>query len=180
MELQTERMSLRKITPELIHHYFNTLGKQQIMELLGLEEAEYSTYRQMHEEGMETFRLTMLYFLLIRKADGSILGNCGFHTWNKTHHRAELFYALKRDEDKGQGYLTEVLPLVLAFGFSDMGLHRIEACVAARNTPSVRLLQRQGFVQEGTLREHYLVDDVYEDSDVYALISRPSGTRAAV
>jgi ribosomal-protein-alanine N-acetyltransferase len=49
----------------------------------------------MHEKGMETHRISLLYFLLFDKETQMCIGECGFHTWKKTHRRAELFYSLK-------------------------------------------------------------------------------------
>ena len=53
-----------------------------------------------------------------------------------------------------------------------MKLHRIEALVADWNIASVKLLLKNNFIKEGTLKEHYLVDGVFEDSDCYALINK--------
>ncbi len=42
---------------------------------------------------------------------------------------------------------------VIRYGFSVMGLHRIEAGVLPGNDASVRVLQKLGFVEEGSRRE---------------------------
>jgi ribosomal-protein-alanine N-acetyltransferase len=49
----------------------------------------------MHEKGMETHRISLFYFLLFDKETQMCIGECGFHTWKKTHRRTELFYSLK-------------------------------------------------------------------------------------
>jgi ribosomal-protein-alanine N-acetyltransferase len=59
---------------------------------------------------------------------------------------------------------------VLDVGFIELNLHRIEALVAADNTPSVKLLLRYGFTKEGTMREDYVVEGKNEDSDCYSLL----------
>lgn len=119
---------------------------------------------------METDRLSMFYFLLHEKDTNRILGECGFHTWNKTHKRAELFYSLRNEEDKRKGLMKEALATVLAFGFTELDLHRVAALVASYNTPSIRLLEHYGFTKEGTLREDYVVEGRSEDSDCYSLL----------
>lgn len=78
---------------------------------------------------------------------------CGFHKWNKKHDRAELFYALRTNEVKLKGYMSEVVPVVLKHGFNEMNLHRIEALIANWNEPSIRLLKKNDFTFEGTNRE---------------------------
>jgi RimJ/RimL family protein N-acetyltransferase len=60
---------------------------------------------------------------------------------------------------------------VIEFGFTQMGLHRIQAHTIADNIRSVRLLQRLGFRHEGTLREYSLEDDgTFHHSAVYGLL----------
>ncbi len=120
---------------------------------------------------METDRLSLLVFLLVEKESGRTIGQCGYHTWNRLHDRAEVFYLLSDDGDKRKGYMKEALAAVLQYGFREMRLNRIEAFVADYNEPSVRLLHHYGFRKEGTARGHYLVDGVYEDSDFYALLA---------
>ena len=66
--------------------------------------------------------------------------------------------------------MTEALKAVLGYGFSQMGLHRIEAMAAPYNTASLRLLQNMGFTFEGTLRQHYNVNGNMEDSVMYSLL----------
>lgn len=161
---------LKAITPDLIHELYETKSREDIMRFFGFEEADYQHFKNMHEHGMETYRFSMFFFLLIHMETGLPVGECGFHTWNKIHNRAELFYKLRNDVDKQKGLMTEALKAVLDFGFSELGLHRIKALVAESNTASVKLLQRYGFTKEGTMREDYLVDGKQEDSDCYSLL----------
>lgn len=172
--LETERIRLKTITPAIIHSLFETKQQAEIMLELGVDERGYEKYKVMHSTGIETYRTTMLFFLLINKETNKIIGECGYHTWYRDHNRAEVFYKLTDDSDKRKGYLSEVLPFVLNYGFNVMKLHRIEALVANWNAPSVKLLQKNNFQFEGTLKEHYLVDGVFEDSDSYALIKKQS------
>lgn len=169
--LQTDRVLLRRIVPATIRMLFESSDKAHIQQMLGADEKEYERYKRMYESGMETFSSSLFYFLLVKKESNQFIGECGFHTWNKRHNRAEVFYLLKNEADKRQGYMSEVLPLVLDFGFKELELHRIEAYVAASNLPSVKLLAKNGFTKEGTSKEHYLADGHYEDSDCYALLN---------
>ena len=112
----------------------------------------------------------MFYFLLIDKKSGLPIGECGFHSWNTTHNRSEVFYNMINEDFKQKGLMTEALKAVLEFGFTELKLHRIEALIAAENKPSLRLLLGYGFSKEGTMREDYVVDGINEDSDCYSLL----------
>lgn len=168
--LSSEHFNLIEITPETIHELFRTKSKDGILNFFGIDEDGYKRFLDMHEQGMQTHRVSLLFFLIISKETGKPIGECGFHTWNKTHGRGEIFYALRNESDKNKGYMSEVLPVVLDYGFTEMNLNRVEAYVAVWNIPSVKLLLKYHFTKEGTARGHYFTGQRYEDSDIYALL----------
>lgn len=170
IEIITPRLILKSVTPALIHELFNSKPEEAIKSYLCLDDAAFEHYKDMHEKGMETHRISMFFFLLIEKETGLPIGECGFHTWNKSHNRTELFYNMRNENSKRKGYMTEALQDVLKFGFTELGLHRIEALIAADNEPSLKLLLRYGFSKEGTMREDYVVNGKNEDSDCYSLL----------
>lgn len=168
--IQTDRLILKPINPAIVSHLLATETPDAIKAFFQFEESDLQALKSMHEKGLETFRITQHYFLLVEKTTGKVIGECGFHTWNTTHHRAEIFYNLRHDSDKQKGYMTEALHKVLDYGFGTLGLHRIQALVAYNNVPSLKLLEKYRFTKEGTAREDYLVNGVYEDSDCYSLL----------
>lgn len=170
IELQTERLLLKSITPAIIHELFTTKTKEEIMAYFGIDEVGFQHYKDIHEKGVETHRLSIFVFLLMDKETNVPIGECGFHTWNATHRRAEVFYVMRNEAFKQKGLMSEALKEVLNYGFTELELHRIQALIAAENQPSLKLLQRYGFSFEGTMREDYVVDGKNEDSECYSLL----------
>ena len=170
IELQTERLLMKSITPAIIHELFTTKTKEEIMAYFGIDEVGFQHYKDIHEKGVETHRLSIFVFLLIDKETNLPIGECGFHTWNATHRRAEVFYVMRNEAFKQKGLMSEALKEVLNYGFTELQLHRIQALIAAENQPSLKLLQRYGFSFEGTMREDYVVDGKNEDSECYSLL----------
>lgn len=175
--IETDRLWLKGMNPAWIHQLFASNTKSFIMDYMGLDENSYTHYLEMHEKGMETHRHSLFCFLVVRKEDGIPLGECGFHTWNNKHRRAEVFYLLRKEEYKRKGFMTEALPTILEFSFNELKLHRVEALIDAQNTPSLALLKRNGFTFEGTMREDYDVEGKNEDSDCYSLLSHEWATK---
>jgi ribosomal-protein-alanine N-acetyltransferase len=108
---------------------------------------------------------------LIDKENNKIIGTCGYHNWYKEHNRAELGYTITNEVYKGLGVMSEAMKVVLEHGFVKMKLHRIEALVGTQNVASIKLLEKFGFTKEGVLKEHHLINDVYEDSIVYGKVN---------
>ena len=170
---QTSRLQLRKFTPEVYKHLFSNYSEPEIKTIIGLEsEEQYQKLLKKHEGGLATYNRSLVFFQLIASATNTIIGGCGFHNWAIDHNRAELGYNLDKEEFKQKGFMREALEFVINYGFTEMNLHRIEAMVSPANIPSLKLLQRFGFSEEGLLREHYLINGKYEDSKVYSLLQK--------
>lgn len=136
----------------------------------------YQTYAELEGEknrfelGMTMSGKSFNYFHLIEKESGEVMGWCGYHTWFVKHLRAEIGYVLNHDKYKGKGYMKEAMLPVLKYGFDSMSLHRIEALISPTNVPSLKLIKRFGFSQEGYLREHYMNDNKLDDSIIFSLL----------
>lgn len=170
-ELHTERLRLRLYTPEMARYVFTTMTDSQLLDFFGLESAEAMVReKEKFTLGISTYNRTFANFHLIDKQTGAIIGGCGFHTWFPDHRRAEIGYALHSDNYKQKGLMTEALQAVLNYGFDEMNLHRVEALVGAENAASQKLLSNFGFVKEGILRQHYVVNGIPEDSVAYSLL----------
>ena len=83
---------------------------------------------------------------------GHLLGTCGVFRWNRGWRTCLTGYELARHA-QGQGYMAEALRAIYAWAFDRMEVDRIEAQVHPLNAPSLALLKKLGFVEEGLLRE---------------------------
>lgn len=173
--LHTKRLTLRVVTPEVYEEVFK-LSEMDVMKFFGFEtKEELEKEKSRFENGLRMFNKTFRYFQLIETKTDTIIGWCGYHTWYMDHDRAEIGYGLVSDEFKRKGFMTEALTPIIDYGFNEMNLHRIEAFASQENVPSIKLLTFNNFEKEGLLKEHYLIDGVYEDSLIYAVL-RPNST----
>jgi RimJ/RimL family protein N-acetyltransferase len=60
---------------------------------------------------------------------------------------------------RGQGVASRAVAAMSEWGFTTLGLHRIELCHAVANPGSCRVAQRAGYLLEGTLRESHRYGD---------------------
>lgn len=169
--LETERLLLKGISPEVMTSIFETLPKPEIKKLLGhRSDEEYLKEESKHHNGYSSYNRRFRLFLLTDKTTGSIIGRCGIHNWNEEHRRAEIGYVMHDEASKRKGLMTEAVGRIIDFGFEQLNLHRLEALVGADNTPSLRILEKFGFVTEGRLRQHYLTPGGYVDSLFFSLL----------
>lgn len=170
-ELHTQRLILKTINSEILEYVYTHFPDWQIMEFLGLSTIDVlNKEKEKYSKGLTTFNRTFLYFIISDRLTNKVIGWCGYHTWYTQHDRAELGYGLYNDDYKQKGIMTEALKTILNYGFNNMKLHRVEAMTATYNTASIKTLAKFGFIEEGVLREHYLVDGVMEDSLIFSLL----------
>lgn len=113
-----------------------------------------------------------------RASDGAFVGWCALTDWNPDYRSASLGYCLV-EAVWGHGYATEAADAVLRWAFDTLDLNRVQSETDTRNLASARVLEKVGFVREGTLREECVVNGEVSDTWVFGLLRRewePSGT----
>jgi RimJ/RimL family protein N-acetyltransferase len=77
----------------------------------------------------------------------------------------------------GRGYATETLGLLCAYAFDTLDIHRLHGTALATNVGSRRVLERNGFTEEGVDREHALYRGERVDVVRYGLLASEWRTR---
>lgn len=106
---------------------------------------------------------------LVNREDEKVIGECCLWNFGPEYHCAELGYELHPSYWK-RGLMTEALRVILAFGFMELELHRIEASSLESNIPSKDLLVNLGFKHEGTLRQRHHYAGQFWDEKYYGLL----------
>lgn len=100
--------------------------------------------------------------------EGELVGCIGM-ALTFDHQRAELGYWI-RTESWGQGYATEAAEALMAFGFTHLHLHRIQAHHFERNPQSGRVMQKIGMRFEGLMRDAIRKGARFENTAMYAIL----------
>jgi RimJ/RimL family protein N-acetyltransferase len=88
----------------------------------------------------------------------------------RKHQQAEIGWALGIGY-RGQGFATEAASALVEFGFTALGLHRIQAETSITNSGSRGVMERLGMTQEARLRETTFRDGEWQDSLIYGLLA---------
>jgi ribosomal-protein-alanine N-acetyltransferase len=171
--LETERLILRQMTLEdadfVFQHFSDSAVSRYLMDEPPL--TEYAQAQEIIQFFLEPEAKTHNRWIMVRKVDQQPVGTCGFHKWDKRCFRAEIGYDLS-PSFWGHGYMVEALRTVIAHGFAEMKLNRIEALVYVGNDRSIHLLQKLGFKQEGVLRDYFYLDGKFHDHYLFALLQK--------
>ena len=112
---------------------------------------------------------TAFTFAVVQKADEAFCGVVELRAIEREHSQGELSFWLSVDV-WGLGYMSEVLQAVIKYGFRELGLNRLYAYHMVRNPASGRVLKKNGFRQEGVLRQRVRKWDVFEDVALWAML----------
>ena len=73
------------------------------------------------------------------------------------------------EEFAGRGLMTEAVGLLLPFYFDTLGLHRLHAAFLPHNAASRRVLEKNGFREEGYAENYLQIDGKWADHVLFAL-----------
>ncbi|MCG7378095.1 GNAT family N-acetyltransferase [Paenibacillus sp. ACRSA] len=93
-----------------------------------------------------------------------------FNSLDYDHYRAEIGYDLAQSH-WGRGFSSESIRAMLEHGYSILKMNRIEAKVDPDNVNSIKLLEKLGFICEGTLRQYERVEGAFKDIHMYSKLS---------
>jgi diamine N-acetyltransferase len=99
-----------------------------------------------------------------------MVGNCSFMDVNHTARSAEVGLFIGDKSCWNKGYGTEVMRLLLCFGFDSLNLNRIFLRVDEDNKGGIRAYEKAGFVHEGRLRQAIFRDGQYHEMLIMSVL----------
>jgi len=169
--LETERLVLRPYTPADAGRVQQMCNDWDIASTTlalpypypdGAAEQWISTHAESFQQGKEvTLAITL-------KPGGMVVGSMALSV-NKNHNRGELGYMIAK-EHWNHGYCTEAAQAMVQYGFTAIGLNRIQAVHFPRNPASGKVMQKLGMVREGLLRQYARGQERFEDVVIYSML----------
>lgn len=173
--IETERCRLRQVKDEDSKTLFEILSDYETMRYFGIKLAtdsvEVSKSIEMRKKGFTEKR--GIGWIIADKQTDKMLGLINFPFWLRQFFISRLSYILHKD-NWGKGYMNEVLPICLKFGFEKMALHRIEAVIDPGNIASLKLVEKIGFKRECLMLEqgYDFIKKKFNDTYLYCLLKR--------
>lgn len=173
MQLQTTRLKLQELSLDDLEeiHQLHSLPKIDQYNTLGIPESINATEILLTgwlEQQNAIPRIS--YIFSIRSIDtNEFVGLMALNLGKSNFKIAEVWYKIHPDYWR-QGYTTEALMTLLKFGFSELGLHRIEAGCAIENIASIKVLEKVGMTREGRKRKVLPIRGEWVDNYFYSIL----------
>ncbi len=172
MELTTERLILRECKesdwPDVLAYQSDPRYLRYYEWTERTAEAVQEFVRMFLAQQREQPR-TKFQLAITLKSTNQLIGNCGIRMQSVDAHEADIGYELSPDH-WGRGYATEAASAIVAFGFTELHLHRIWSWCVADNIGSARVLQKLGMQLEGRLRDKEYYKGRWWDTLMFAIL----------
>lgn len=158
MQLSTPRLFLTKLQPEdwllfrAVHEDVKTMTWVS-------EIPDEADLRQRFNERLASWQVTSFHMLCVvarLRESGQPVGLFGCSPEWEPYRQAEVGYMLL-NRHCGKGYGSEALAALSEF-LLEAGFHKLKAMVVEGNWASRRILEKNGYLLEGTLRDNYLLN----------------------
>jgi diamine N-acetyltransferase len=91
------------------------------------------------------------------------VGAIDLFDFDPIHARAGLGILIASETDRQQGFASEAIRQMLAYGKDILFLHQLYCNIAASNIASIRLFEKAGFTASGVKKEWLKTTDGWED-----------------
>jgi len=108
--------------------------------------------------------------LVVVNGAGCLVGHIEFFKTVSYLDEMELSYQIYEQAERGQGFATEAVTLLLRYLFGRLKVNRLRLIIHPENRASRRVAEKCGFGHEGTARGAWYHQGQNHDVDVYAIL----------
>ena len=150
MKIKGQRVYLRELTlKDAEGNYPNWLNDKEVCRYNSHGDKLYT--KDMAKEYIKSVQnnLTCKVFAICHKKSDVHIGNLSLQALSTKNQSAELAIIMGEKEFWGKGLAKEACELLIDYGFSKLGLHRIYCGTSEENTPMQKLALSLGMELEG-------------------------------
>lgn len=158
MRLTTDRLELVSLQAEDWPLFHRVHVDEMSMKFISAV-PQLADIRQRFADRLQPWQVTSFHMLCLTlriKKTGEQIGLIGANAEWTPFRQAEVGYSLL-SEFTGAGYGSEALKVFSHTLFESCEFHKLKAQVVEGNWASRRVLEKNGFQHEGTLRDNYLL-----------------------
>jgi RimJ/RimL family protein N-acetyltransferase len=171
IEIDTPRLSLRTLRVEdVTQAYADWLNDPEVSRFLSAAHTKHSTKSCRDYVRSYAGQSDRALIGIFAKPSGEHIGNLTLSTVDWRRKVAAVGIGLGKRAYWGKGLAREALTALRDYAFDEMKLHRLEAKVSDRNTRSIHLFLKSGFVIEGNLRDSDLIDGKYHNGYLFGVL----------
>ena len=170
--IKTQRLLLRRFEytddENMLRYWVNDAAIQSMY-----SEPVYSTKQEVKgllDQYIHGYEKDDYYrWAIVFRDTNECIGQIAFFLVDSKNHFGEIEYCIGSSFQQ-KGLATEATKAIIEYGFEKINLHKVQVCHKSINIPSKKVIEKCGFVYEGTLRDFFYMDDRYVDRLYYSIL----------
>lgn len=110
-------------------------------------------------------------FNMLVKYKDKLAGLIGLHRIYPADARAEIGYWMG-EEFQGKGIMSKSIPVFLRYAFEGRAINRVELITLTSHHRNIKMVEKLGFIKEGTMKERYFMHDTFQDAVSYRMLKQ--------
>lgn len=112
-----------------------------------------------------------VFWAIIVKKDDTHIGNVKLGPIDWIHRLGDIGILIGDKNCWGKGYASEVIDIIVQYGFKTLNLHKLTAGNYSTNRGATKIFEKSGFKIEGILKQHCFCNGEYVDVVLLGLLN---------
>jgi RimJ/RimL family protein N-acetyltransferase len=165
--LEGSKVRLRPVREEDLPHFVRWLNDRDVLQWLTLPKPPTMDEEQQWWEAEQRDPNDIVW--AIETLDGRLLGDMALRP-NPLGRWADLGLFIGEKGVWSRGYGTDAVRTLLRYAFAGMRLNRVSLTADELNARALRCYEKCGFVREGLMRQHRVVDGQFRNTVMMGIL----------
>jgi len=165
---------LRALEPEDIDLLYKLENEETLWEVSNTQTpfSKHILVEYIENSHRDIYEVKQLRLVICKAENDSILGFIDLFDFEPKHKRAGVGIVIFSEEDKNKGFASEALSLLNNYSFVHLNLHQLYANISEENKTSIRLFEKNSFVQVGLKKDWIFSKGNYKNEYLYQLLNK--------
>jgi diamine N-acetyltransferase len=171
--LKGNNVYLRALEPEDLEFIYQIENDESIWEVSNTQ-TPYSRFlirNYLENAHQDVYEAKQLRLAICINQSNLAIGLIDLFDFDAKNRRAGIGIVIQNTGDRGKGYGKEALRLLIGYAFTHLQLHQLFANIGSQNEASSSLFSTFGFQKIGVKKDWILVNNQFQDEDLYQLIN---------
>jgi diamine N-acetyltransferase len=171
--LKGNSVYLRALEPDDLEFIYHIENDESIWEVSNTQ-TPYSKFliRQYLENAhQDIYEAKQLRLAICKNDTKTAIGLIDLFDFDPKNKRAGIGIVIQNETDRSRGFGKEALSLLIDYAFTHLQLHQLFANIGSNNVASSTLFSTFGFQKIGIKKDWILVNNQFQDEDLYQLIN---------
>ena len=120
----------------------------------------------------DIFETKQLRFIICLKETDEPIGTIDLFEYDPLHRRAGVGVLIDEVSERNKGYANEALQLMIQYSWDRLNLHQLFCNIFESNKHSIKLFEKNGFVETGVKKDWVLIKNNWENELFFQLINK--------